>query len=445
MSETHSDFLILFLILLFDDSVIRHFSSTPSKPTVSVSSPSSPPSPPSSMNNVTPNIQNKVGRNLHLQPGHPLTLIKKRIAHYFKIRALQMEEKARTQPASPTATSKEIFEFTLMDRVPPQVSVYQNFDSLLFPADHPGRSISDTFYYSPTSLLRTHTTAHELDFLKSGLKNFLVAGDCYRRDEIDASHYPVFHQMEGVRIFAHDTARYNRNADGVDLVVADLKSHLEGLIHYLFADTCTGVRWIEGSFPFTHPSFEMEIEFQGKWLEVLGCGVLQYPILDACEPALQKGIVNGWAFGLGLERMAMILFEITDIRLFWSEDKRFTEQFDKIDEKRFVEEKEYLKQVKKFQIFSKYPMCFKDVSFWIPNEIFFNENDLCSLIRENGGDLIEKVSLHDSFQHPVTKQQSKCYRIMYRSLVRNLTNEEIDVIQEKIRKEIAEKLGFKLR
>ena len=426
--------------------------------------------------NVTEGISSKIGRNLHLQPAHPINIIKKRIAYYFHTRAEAAKAAAAAAPPSPTQTAPETFEFTLKDDLSPRVTVAQNFDSLLFTADHPGRSLSDTFYFNRTELLRTHTTAHECDLLRSGLTNFLTVGDCYRRDEIDASHYPVFHQMEGVKVFAHDVQRYNRGEDGVALVVADLKSTLDGLMRFLFG-TDINVRWIPGSFPFTTPSFEMEIEFQGKWMEVLGCGVLQYPILDASLPAgaeSQRGLRNGWAFGLGLERLAMILFGIPDIRLFWSEDRRFLDQFSKLNEDLMASGG----QVKscKFQPFSKYPHCFKDVSFWVPavaakedhvgssaggevkpvvgsdsaaaaasSSAPFHENDLCSLVREVAGDLVENVSCIDSFVHPKTKQTSKCYRIMFRSLTRNLTNEEIDVLQEQIRAQITNRLGFKLR
>jgi hypothetical protein len=91
---------------------------------------------------------------------------------------------------------------TLFDRLPPFVTVRQNFDALLFPADHPSRQPVDTYYASRTHLLRTHTSAHQADLMRQGHRHFLVAADVYRRDEIDATHYPVFHQMEGVRFFS---------------------------------------------------------------------------------------------------------------------------------------------------------------------------------------------------------------------------------------------------
>lgn len=114
----------------------------------------------------------------------------------------------------------------------------------------------------------------------------------------------------------------------------------------------TARRWVDTYFPFTHPSWELEILFDGEWLEVLGCGVIEQQIL---ENAGQDDCV-GWAFGLGLERLAMVLHDIPDIRLFWSEDPRFLGQFDGSRESR----------EQKFKPFSKYPPCAKDITFWVP-------------------------------------------------------------------------------
>lgn len=130
------------------------------------------------------------------------------------------------------------------------------------------------------------------------------------------------------------------------------------------------MRWVEGFFPFTYPSFELEVFFDGKWVEMLGCGVIHPDVLKRSGRESERG----WAAGLGLERFAMRLFKIPDVRLFWSEDKRFISQFE-------------AGKISEFQEFSKYPTCYKDLSMWIHNE--FNPNDLFGLIREIGGDLIE--------------------------------------------------------
>lgn len=157
-----------------------------------------------------------------------------------------------------------------------------------------------------------------------------AAGDVYRRDEIDVTHFPVFHQMEGVRVFdAPELALLARDLHGdhVQAVGADLKAALSGLARRLFGDRVE-MRWVDAYFPFTEPSWELEVQMEGKWLEVLGCGVIQRQIIDSCfartdatSPATSStsSSVQGWAFGLGLERLAMRLFDIPDIRLFWSQ------------------------------------------------------------------------------------------------------------------------------
>ena len=107
----------------------------------------------------------------------------------------------------------------------------------------------------------------------------------------------------------------------VEVVSKELKETLEGLAQHLFGEV--EMRWVDAYFPFTEPSYELEIYFNGEWLEVLGCGVMQQSILDDSGNPGKKA----WAFGLGLERLAMVLFDIPDIRLFWSDDPRFSNQF----------------------------------------------------------------------------------------------------------------------
>jgi phenylalanyl-tRNA synthetase alpha chain len=131
----------------------------------------------------------------------------------------------------------------------------------------------------------------------------------------------------------------------------ELKELLTGLAKHLFGDV--EMRWREDYFPFTEPSFELEVLFQEQWLEVLGCGVVHPEVLQAA--GLRPEEVEGWAFGLGLERLAMVLFGIPDIRLFWSSDERFVKQF-------------RTGQLSRFVPYSKYPLCYKDVSFWLPQE-----------------------------------------------------------------------------
>lgn len=306
----------------------------------------------------------------------------------------------------------------------------QCFDDLLIPPDHPGRAPSDTYYVTSDQLLRTHTSAHQSQHLRSGVDAFLCCGDVYRRDEIDATHYPAFHQMEGVKLMTPTSVQ---NAEGLTgnawlnstecaMVEQDLKATLEGLMDHLFGPT--EKRWNDDYFPFTQPSYELEIYHNGEWMEVLGCGVIHEKVLQLSN----RGNRRGWAFGLGLERLAMILFKIPDIRLFWTQDTRFHSQF---KEGCIVE----------FHPYSKYPPVFKDIAFWTQD---FVENDFFDLVRSVAGDLVEKIELIDSFTHPKSGRASRCYRIAYRSMDRNLTNEEIDELQFKLRDECGS-LGCEVR
>ncbi|XP_043920793.1 phenylalanine--tRNA ligase, mitochondrial [Protopterus annectens] len=373
--------------------------------------------------NVTERILSKVGKNLHNQKYHPLWLIKERIKdHFYKHYVGRF--------GNPL--------FSVYDNISPTVTTEQNFDSLLISPNHPSRKKGDNYYLNCSHMLRAHTSAHQRDLMRSGLDAFLVVGDVYRRDEIDSSHYPVFHQMEGVRLFTkHELFVDVKNGEdlhlfengphtphkqethtleAVKLVEFSLKHTLSELMGHLFGDGLE-IRWVDCYFPFTHPSFEMEIKFQGEWLEVLGCGVMEQQLVNSAG-AHEK---IGWAFGLGLERLAMILYDIPDIRLFWSEDERFLKQF-------FVS---HIDQRVKYKPLSKYPPLINDISFWLPSE-GYSENDFYDLVRNIAGDLVEKVTLIDQYTHPKTKRISHCYRIMYRHMERTLSQDEVRIIHRTI-------------
>ena len=373
-------------------------------------------------NNVTPYIANLVGRGLHKQADHPLGIIKDKIEGYFK---------------SLDGVGGVTWE--VADSLDPLVRAQECFDDLLIPQDHPGRKPSDTYYVtrdggrevssSTDTLLRTHTSAHQTSLMREGREAFLCTGDVYRRDEIDASHFPVFHQMEGVKIFdpAEVGGAMSKEewlaSPGCAFVAADLKKTLEGLCDELFGPV--EKRWNDDYFPFTEPSFELEIFYNGDWMEVLGCGVIHSGVMDN----VGKSDRHGYAFGLGLERLAMVLFQIPDIRLFWSGDKRFTKQFK-------------AGQITPFKPYSKYPPCFKDISFWIPDD--FEPNDFFEVGREVCGELVENMSLVDQFTNPKLGKTSHCYRVTYRSMDRSLTDEEVNTMQERLR-ERATDLGVELR
>lgn len=395
------------------------------------------------MTSVTPNIISHVGKNLHQVPKHPLSIIKQRIVHHF--------HKSYTNRVGNAV-------FAHFDDVSPVVSAEQNFDSLLVSPDHVTRSKKDNYYVNSDTLLRAHTSAHQRDFIRMGFDRFLVSGDVYRRDAIDSSHYPVFHQMEGVRLFTaaelfkkESSNDYGLNLfesnpdfkretsekqsmhtmDAVKMMEINLKETLNKLMQSLFGNEIQ-TRWNPCYFPFTHPSYELEIKFQGEWLEVLGSGVMRQPILEK-GGAYDK---VGWAFGLGLDRLAMLLFDIHDIRLFWSEDERFLKQFEQVDLNRDTDIK--------YKPFSLYPPSHRDISFWLPGQDF-SENDFYEIVRSAGGNLVEEVTLVDQFTHLESQRQSNCYRITYRAMDRTFTNEEVNDIQSKVRTLVQESLGVELR
>ncbi|XP_069177391.1 probable phenylalanine--tRNA ligase, mitochondrial [Procambarus clarkii] len=145
------------------------------------------------MTNVTPHLLSLVGRSLHMQKYHPLNHISQRIVHYMYQRYVS----SRGNPL-----------FSVHNNIHPVVTTHQNFDSLLIPKNHVSRQKSDNYYINEGHLLRAHTSAHQSDLIGMGFDNFLVIGDVYRRDEIDSSHYPVFHQVEGVRLCTKREVNY---------------------------------------------------------------------------------------------------------------------------------------------------------------------------------------------------------------------------------------------
>jgi len=374
----------------------------------------------SAFNNVPPHLIKYVGRDLHKNPNHPLGIIKQKIQDYFD--------------------SLEGGKFDMVDDKDPLVSAQACFDDLLIPLDHPGRKPSDTYYVtreggknvsSPAdTLLRTHTSAHQSELLRAGGERFLCTGDVYRRDEIDSSHFPVFHQMEGVKLFDPEEVGGKMTREewlaspGCKAIADDLKKTLEGLCDALFGPV--EKRWIDEYFPFTEPSFELEIFYNGDWMEVLGSGVIHTGVLD--NVGLSER--HGWAFGLGLERLAMVLFKIPDIRLFWSEDRRFVDQFK-------------AGQITEFKPFSKYPPCKKDISFFIPEG--FDPNDFYELARGIAGDRIEEITNIDVFENPKTGKTSHAYRLIYRSLERTMENEEVNKLLFDLVDQVQTKLGVEVR
>jgi len=410
--------------------------------------------------NVTETILAKVGRNLHLQPDHPLCLTKQIIERYCNDYAKRQRQSS----------------FELYDNLCPIVSTVACFDDLRVASDHVSRSQSDTYYLTDSKVLRTHTSAHQVELLKRGERErkkerereretaFLCSGDVYRRDEIDSTHYPVFHQIEGVRVFdpSLSLSLSLTQAEMARMAEEDLKQLLSGLATHLFGPD-TEIRWREDYFPFTSPSYELDVKYRGEWVEVLGCGLIHDDVLRCAglrerERGREKDGERerekvAWAFGLGLERLSMVLFSIPDIRLFWSEDRRFLDQFSSLSLSLSSASPLSFSRIS-FVPYSKYPECYKDVSFWLPDkererererEREFHSNDVYEIIRSVAGDMVEKVSLSSSFTHPLSLRVSHCYRISYRHMDRSLTNDEVNAVQERVREQLAAELSVELR
>jgi len=147
-----------------------------------------------SSTNITPRVASKIGRCLHRRSGHPISHVRHRIENYF---------------SSAFVTRVGHPRFVVFDNLNPVVTPHQNFDSLRVPADHPSRMSTDTYYVNSEHLLRSHMTAHDEELIQSGFDAFLLVGDVYRRDEVDASHYPVFHQVDGVCLFTEKEVEKN--------------------------------------------------------------------------------------------------------------------------------------------------------------------------------------------------------------------------------------------
>ena len=199
------------------------------------------------------------------------------------------------------------------------------FDALNTPQDHPARNESDTFYFDDGKLLRTHTSTIQIRTMENTKPpvRIIAPGAAYRRDEIDATHLSQFNQLEGLYV-------------DKDVSLADLKGTLEYLLQNIFGKK-TPVRFRPHFFPFTEPSFEIDIllEAEGKkskWIEIAGCGMVDPDVFNEISKARNDDSyspekVSGFAFGLGLERLAMIKWGISDIRLLIENDLRFLGQF----------------------------------------------------------------------------------------------------------------------
>ncbi len=195
---------------------------------------------------------------------------------------------------------------------------YHNFEALNFPPHHPARTMHDTFYLPDGRLLRTHTSPVQIRVMKNQPAPYRVVapGRVFRSDS-DQTHTPQFHQVEGLLV-----------DEGVSF--ADLKGMLLEFVHAFFEDELD-MRLRPSYFPFTEPSAEVDIRWRnqdgsaGRWLEVLGCGMVHPNVLEHCGVDAER--YTGYAFGLGVERFAMLRYQVNDLRMFFDNDLRFLQQF----------------------------------------------------------------------------------------------------------------------
>ena len=336
-------------------------------------------------------------------------------------RYLSMPDLSRT-PGSPI---KEIVDriltypaFQDLDviKTPEIVPADISFDLFDFPPEHPARSRSDTYYVDDKNILRTHTTVMWYYYLNDpDVKQRIASnqpmgcfsfGKVYRKDEIDRKHMNVFHQIDGWYLAPKSLKTIGQE---------DLEEALGNIAKAVFGPNVK-YRLNPDTFPYTNPSLEMEVEIDGNWVEVVGCGVVKGSVLEKLGVNPQN--YTGWAFGFGLERLAIVSMDLPDIRLLWSNDDRVRKQL-------------HLGQ--KFVEVSKYPPITRDISFIVKSD--FVPNNYFDLIREIGGDLIEQVELLDKYENAQkfgADRTSYTYRVVYRSPERTLKTDEVEPLQKKL-------------
>lgn len=208
----------------------------------------------------------------------------------------------------------------------PEVELdYYNFEALNIPKDHPARDSQDTFYIDENVVLRSQTSSVQARVMEKQQPpiRLISPGRVYRSDAVDATHSPVFHQVEGLVV-------------DKDITMADLKGTLEVFVKKLYGEE-TRLRFRPHHFPFTEPSAEVDISCfncggegcricKGEgWIEILGCGMVHPKVLSGC--GIDPEVYSGFAFGIGLERITMFRYGVDDLRLFFENDVRFLEQF----------------------------------------------------------------------------------------------------------------------
>ncbi|MDR2338373.1 MAG: hypothetical protein LBE20_07020 [Deltaproteobacteria bacterium] len=317
---------------------------------------------------------------------------------------------------------------------PEIVHVSDNFDILNIPENHPSRRKSDTYYVNDNYVLRTQTTTMWPFFFREhgGIEKLRTEGEVkalsygavYRKDTLDRSHSPIFHQIDGL---------YICDKHRKEIEISDLESILVDIAKNIYGDTVE-YKVSQDSFPFTNPSVQLDIIREGKEIEILGAGIVHNQVLQ--NFGIDSSRYNGWAFGFGIERLAMAKMDIPDIRLFFSQKPQIVERIKNIE--------------MPYEAVSKYPSILRDVSFLISKD--FHEVDFHELVRassESDADSsivdVQKMGEYINDEKFGNDKKSITYRITYCSNERTLTNEEVNVTQSLIRERIEEWLGGVLR
>lgn len=355
-------------------------------------------------------------------------------------RYLAMPDLSRT-PGSPLyeivsrVSSAPVFKHFDIITIPEIVPTDVSFDLFDFPPNHPARSSSDTYYIDEKNILRTHDTVFWYYYLNDpAVKERIARGEAmgalcygkvYRKDEVDSRHMNVFHQFGGWYIAPTSTA----------VEPADLHNALGEIVHAVFGPSMQ-YRINPDTFPYTDPSYEVELYVKGTaaegpargdWLEIVGSGMPKMTVLK------KMGVegYHGWAFGFGLERLAIASMALPDIRLLWSDDARIKKQ---------------LVLGHAFKDVSKFPPAVRDISFVVPKT--FVPNDYFDTVREIAGDLVEEVALIDKYENDTkfgADKMSYAYRITYRSIERTLTGDEVETLHKKIEAATVSEFGASIR
>lgn len=350
------------------------------------------------------------------------------------LRFLKMPDLSRTKGSPIREIAQRIitlpdFKTFAVVEVPEIVPAKESFDLFNFPPDHPARSRSDTYYVNDEYILRTHTTIMWYYYLtREDMKQriareepigVLSYGKVYRKDEIDRNHMNVFHQMDGL---------YLCRREEKEIGLKELQDVLAMIAKAIYGPGIE-YRFNKDTFPYTDPSLEMEVKMGERWVEVLGSGVVQSKVLD--NLGVDSRVYNGWAFGFGLERLAILSMQLPDIRLLWSEDERVRRQ---------------LQLGNPYKEVSKYPPVTRDISFVVGSD--FAPNNYFDAIRDIGGDLVEEVTLLDKYENVEkfgAEKTSYAFRVVYRANDRTLTSAEVDVMHHALESKTAEEFGGAVR